>query len=171
MTMTQGLITLIPKSKKGPFIIDNWRPISLLNNDYKILAVVFAIRFKRVLNSIIDKNQSGFMSNRHIFNNIRLVLDLIDYAGLINDDSFILFLDFFKAFNTVEHPFIYTCLYKLGFGPYFCNVIKTLYAGANSSVKISGGTAEILLRERREAGLSRLSLSFFGSCSNVLSFC
>ena len=65
-----------------------------------------------VLDLIIDKTQSGFMVDRHISNNIRLVLDLVDYSDLISEDSFILFLDFFKAFDTVEHLFIFQCLEK-----------------------------------------------------------
>jgi len=93
-TLTQGLITLIPKPKKDLLLIDNWRPVSLLNNDYKILALLFAKRLKSVLDSVIDETQSGFMTNRHIVNNIRLVLDLLDYSELIQEDSFILFFRF-----------------------------------------------------------------------------
>ncbi len=85
--MKQGVICLIPKPKKDTLLLDNWRPVSLLNNDYKLFALIFTKRFKFVLNSIIDENQSGFMKNRHIFNNIRLVFDLIDYSELIEDDS------------------------------------------------------------------------------------
>lgn len=87
--MTEGVICLIPKPQKK-------RPISLLNNDYNIFALVFAQRFKLVLDSLIDESQCGFMRNRHIFNNIRPIFDLIDYSDLIKDDSFILFLDFLK---------------------------------------------------------------------------
>lgn len=85
-TLCQGLITLIPKLNKDPLLIDNWRPITLLNNDYKIIALVLAKRLKSVLHSIIDETQSGFMQKRHISNNIRLVLDVLDYSDLI--DSF-----------------------------------------------------------------------------------
>ncbi len=88
-TLCQGLITLIPKSNKDPLFIDNWRPITLLNNDYNILALVLAKRLKHVLNSIIDETQSGFMQKRHISNNIRLVLDMMDYSDYINSDGFI----------------------------------------------------------------------------------
>lgn len=52
-------------------------------------------------------------SNRHISNNVRLVFGLIDYSELISDDSFILFLDFYKGFDTVEHPFIIIVLKDL----------------------------------------------------------
>lgn len=41
-TMTQGVITLIPKPNKDKECLENWRPITLLNNDYKILALILA---------------------------------------------------------------------------------------------------------------------------------
>lgn len=50
-----------------------------------------------VLDYIIDETQSGFMRNRHISNNIRLVLDLIDYSD--DDESFILFFRFLQGFQ------------------------------------------------------------------------
>lgn len=43
-TVTQGLTTLIPKPNKDKLLIDNWRPICLLNNDYKIFALLLAKR-------------------------------------------------------------------------------------------------------------------------------
>lgn len=116
--------------------LNNWRPICLLNNDYKIIALILAKRIKEVLDTIIDETQSGFMRNRHISNNIRLVLDILDYSELIFDESLILFLDFYKAFDTLEHQFIFHCLKKLGFGEFFCTAIKTLYANGNSSIKM-----------------------------------
>lgn len=88
--MTHGVITLIPKPEKDRNCLENWRPITLLNNDYKIFALVFANRLKEVLDTIIDESQSGFMRKRHNANNIRLVLDLLDYNELITDNSFIL---------------------------------------------------------------------------------
>lgn len=93
-TLTQGLITLIPKPNKDLLLIDNWRPICLLNDDYEIMALVLANRMKEFLDTIIDETQSGFMRNRHLSKNMRLVLDLLDYSDLVSDYSFILFLDF-----------------------------------------------------------------------------
>lgn len=125
-TMTQGLMTLIPKSNKDTSFLDTWRPITLLNKDYKIFTLLLAKRLKKVLDSIIVETQSGFMSKRHITNNIRLVLDVLDYPEIIHDNAFILFLDFYKAFDTVEHQFILQPLNKFGFGDYFSSAIKTL---------------------------------------------
>lgn len=41
-SLCQGLITLIPKPQKYSLNLDNWRPITLLNNDYKIIAICLA---------------------------------------------------------------------------------------------------------------------------------
>ena len=122
--MTQGIITLIPKPNKDKENLENWRPITLLNNDYKVLAIIFANRMKYVLDSIIDESQSGFMRKRHIANNVRLILDVLDYSDLINDNSFLLFLDFYKAFDSLEHGFILKALDKLGFGNFFVKLLE-----------------------------------------------
>lgn len=132
-SLNQGLITLIPKPQKDSLLLDNWRPISLLNNDYKIIAT---------LDDIIDETQSGFMTGRHITNNIRLVIDILDHSELITDNSFILFLDFYKAFDSIEHKFMFKALDIFGFGNMFKRSVKTLYAGANSSIKLPFGTTK-----------------------------
>ena len=70
ITQKQGLITLLPK---------NWRPITLLNVDYKLLSGVLASRIKEVLPSIIQSEQKGFLKNRYIGENIRTIADSLEY--------------------------------------------------------------------------------------------
>jgi len=65
-SLTQGITVLIPKPNKDKLFLVNWRPICLLNNDYKILALLLARRLRSVLDSIIDETQSGFMNKRHM---------------------------------------------------------------------------------------------------------
>lgn len=76
------------------------------------------------------------MQNRHISiynNNIRLVLDILDYySDLIQDDSYILFIDFYKAFDSLEHDFMMVTLSKFGFGNFFCKAVKTLYTNGKT---------------------------------------
>ena len=121
-TMKQGVITLIPKPGKDPKLIDNLRPITLLNKDYKILT--YANRLKTGVTDIISDTQSGFIKGRSIHNNIWLIFDLIDYKDLIEDESFILFLDFFKAFDMTEHNFMFRTIELFGFGDTFLNFVK-----------------------------------------------
>ncbi len=147
-SLCQGLISLIPKANKDTTLIDNWRPITLLNNDVKVFAIIFAERLKKCLEQIIDDCQSGFMKGRHISNNIRLVLDLIDYNEYIDSESFIFFVDFYKAFDTVSHKFLFETLDFFGFGNFFKRAIYTLYNGCNSSVKLMNGTTPRVFLER-----------------------
>lgn len=141
---------MIPKSRKYLLLLDNWRPISLLNNDYKIFALIFANRIKSIIDPLIDEAQSGFLKKRHISNNIRLILDLLDYSNLCMDKGFILFLDFYKAFDTLEHAFIFRSLKTFGFGEFFCKAIQTMYTNANSSVKRGSSSRFYLKRGVRQ---------------------
>ncbi len=137
-TIKQGIITLIPKPGKDSKILANLRPITLLNTDYKIVTLVYANRLKSNLDKIIRDSQSGVMKDRSIHSIIRSVIDLLDYKHLIEDDGFILFLDFYKALDLVEHPFIFQCFKLLGFGNKFQATIESLY---DSSISLPGGTS------------------------------
>lgn len=139
-SLCQGLITLIPKPQKDILILDNWRPITLLNNDYKIFALCLANKLKTVLHDVIEESQNGFMTGRYIIDNIRLILDLLDYSDFISEDSFILFLHFQKAFDSVEHNFLFKTLDLFDFGEHFKRSVRTLYSAANSSIKLPHGT-------------------------------
>ena len=135
----QGVITLIEKENKNPLYIKNYRPITLLNVDYKILAKVMATRIKDVLNKIIHLDQVGYMKNRYIGEAIRLIDDMIFHS--INDcdqDIFLIAVDFEKAFDSVSHSFLFKVLELFGFGPSFCSWVKTMYNGISSCV-MNGG--------------------------------
>uniref|UniRef100_A0A3P9J195 Reverse transcriptase domain-containing protein n=1 Tax=Oryzias latipes TaxID=8090 RepID=A0A3P9J195_ORYLA len=139
-TTKHGIIVSIPKPDKDPRLIDNRRPITLRNSDYKLLTYIFASRLQTGLSELIAETQSGFLKGRSIHNNIRLVMDIIEYRHLIKDNGFILFLDFYKAFDSVEHPFIMTALENFGFGTKFRNLIYGLYQNINSCVILPNGT-------------------------------
>ncbi len=96
--MSQGLISLIPKPGKDLLSFNNWRPIILIRNDAKLLALISAHRLKLCLHEVIDHCHSGFMSGRHISNNIRLVLDLIDYNKFLDKQQFHIVCGFLQSF-------------------------------------------------------------------------
>lgn len=150
--MKQGVIKLIPKPGKDKKILSNLRRVTLLNTDYKLFTKVLATRLKTGISKIISSTQSGFLKGRSIHNNIHLVLDLIDYNHLIKDDGFMLFLDFHKAFDSIEHAFIMHTLKHFGFGNAFLDMIVMLYTDINSCVSLSDGTCS---RFRVERGIRR----------------
>ncbi len=100
-------------------------PIPLLNSDYKLLACIYAEKLKPCLADVISNTQSRFIKCRHISNNISLLIDILDYSEIVNNESFILFVDFYKAFDTVEHVFMFEALSRFGFGRSFINMIYT----------------------------------------------
>ena len=69
----QALIMLIDKKDTDRSLLDNWRPISLLNTDVKILSKALAFRIKKVLPNIIHHNQSGYVEGRYIGETIRTI--------------------------------------------------------------------------------------------------
>jgi len=74
----RGIITLIPKKNKDKMLLDNWRPISLLNTDYKIATRAIASRVLKILPGIIHSDQTGYVKKRFIRQNIRLISDFIE---------------------------------------------------------------------------------------------
>lgn len=80
----------------GEQIIDNLRPVTLLNNDYKLLEhIIYTICLKKGIYQV-NETKSGFLNGRSIYN-IHLILDILDYREMIQDKSFILFLNFKKS--------------------------------------------------------------------------
>ena len=124
--------------KKGDRkLIKNYRPITLLNIDLKIITKTLADRLIKVIPSIIHHNQTC-VPGRHIENNIFLTQDLIDHANLTNRNLAIIFLDQEKAFDRMSHEFILKTLERFGFGKYFIKWVKTICCDTKSFVKVNG---------------------------------
>lgn len=71
-------VSLIPKEGKDPLFPQSYRPISLLNVDYKNLMTIMTSRMMKVLVKFIHHDQSGFLKNRYLRDSIRWVLNVID---------------------------------------------------------------------------------------------
>ncbi len=79
----RGILALIPKKSKDLRRLKNWRPLTLLNTDYKILTKTLATRLQTVISKIIHIDQSAYIKGRFIGNNIRNIFDIIDFAKLL----------------------------------------------------------------------------------------
>ena len=99
--------------------LKNWRPISLLNVDYKIISKVVTTRLSRVLGSVVFPDQTCSVPDRSISSNVVLLRDVFDYIERTDEAAILISLDQEKAFDRVDRSFLYDLLRHLGFGPNF----------------------------------------------------
>ena len=137
----RGIIKLIPKKDKDVTHLRNWRPISLLNTDYKLLSHMFANRLQKILDKIIHSDQNGYVKGRFIGKNIRTILDIIEISQDENTSNLITFIDYEKAFDNIEWKFLQKALRAFGFNDNFIKWIFTLYKDTNSCVINNGFTS------------------------------
>ena len=90
----QAVITLIEKKGKDRTLLENWRPISLVNVDAQIISKAIANRIKKVLPNIVHHNQSGYMKDRFIGETARSSLDVMDFTKRENLPGLLIFIDF-----------------------------------------------------------------------------
>ena len=134
----RGIINIIPKDGKDLRYLRNWRPVSLLNTDYKILTKTLCNRLQNVLPKLIHADQVGYVKGRYIGQNVRIIKDVMSYADSKMIPGYLLLVDFEKAFDKVEWPFMLKCLEFYNFGVNFVKWIKILYTDIQSCVSNNG---------------------------------
>ena len=142
-TQSSAGLTLIHKGKDLPRnILKNWRPISLTNTDYKILAKCLANRACKVIEKIVTKDQVGYIKGRNISTTIRTIDDIIEYWNLKDRPGILLALDFQKAFDSISKQFMLCAFRKFGFGTDFLQWVSTLFKNTRSCIIYNGWVSE-----------------------------
>ena len=134
---TEGWICPLYK-KKDRRDIANYRPITLLNSDYKLLTKILALRLASSAPHIIHENQAGFIPGRVITDQIRLTQMVLHYAEATEENGVIVALDQEKAYDKIAHDYLWLTLEKYGLPPSFITTIKSLYESAETLVIING---------------------------------
>ena len=140
ISQRRGVITLLPKEDGSLLDLHNWRPITLLNVDLKIAAKAIAKRLETVLPNLIHPDQTGFVKGRYIGENIRLISDVLDLTKDQNIPGILVALDFRKAFDSLEWPFIMRTLDAFNFGSSMKRWISTFYKDIESAILNNGYT-------------------------------
>ena len=165
----KGSVTRLIYKKRGDIKnLKNWRPISLLNLDYKIISKVLTSRLAKVLESIVNPDQTCSVPGRSIFSNVTLLRDITDYIQETDECAILVSLDQEKAFDRVDRTFLLQLLEIYGFGPDFCRWITTLYDDAFMRIIINDCLSSKVCLQRGVRQGDPLSPLLYVICVEVL---
>ena len=144
-----GLITVLHKAgdRSDPA---NYRPITLLNSDYRLLAKVLVHRLSPHLPKVIGPEQTAFIKGRSIGDSIHLLQLLPHLLAREGRWAMAVFCDFRKAYDTVDRAFLLSILQRLGVGPGFLAWVRLLLANTRSAALVNGALSN---PERFNAGV------------------
>jgi hypothetical protein len=124
--MPISYITLLCKNLDQQQLLTNWRPTSILNVDYKIVSRVLVGRILKVIEHVINVNQTSTVPRRSVTNNMTTIRDVMSFYRETNRNLYVLTVDQAKAFDRVEHNFLHVVLDRFGFGQQFKAWIRLL---------------------------------------------
>lgn len=161
--------SLIPK-KKQAIEMKDFRPISCCNVIYKVISKILANRLKLILPKFIAQNQSTFVKERLLMENVLLATELVkDYLKASISPRCTLKIDISKAFDSVQWSFLLNILSALNFPEKFVHWIRLCISTASFSVQVSGELAGYFGSQRGLRQGCSLSPYLFVICMNILS--
>ena len=133
-----AILTLLKKEGATEGSMKSFRPLSLMNLDYKILSKTLCNRLMPIMNQIIHHNQTYCVPGRMIHDNIHLIRSIIEHQQRIRDPFGIISWDQEKAFDRVDHGYLMAALRSFGFGNSFVKWIALLYKNSTFRIRFNG---------------------------------
>jgi len=124
--------------KKERDDIKNYRPITLLNTDYKLLMKSLALQLAKHVHQLVHPDQTGFIPNRSIFDPIQLTQTICAYADFMEEDGTIVALDQEKAYDRIDHGYLVHVLHHFNLPEPFIKTVQSLYGNAHTAAMVNG---------------------------------
>lgn len=160
----QATISVIHKEGKDRLNCSSYRPISVLNIDYKLFTSILSKRIQGILPQLISTDQTGFIPQRQTHDNITRTLHILNQIKKHQIQAAVISLDAEKAFDSVSWAFLYRVLERFGFHSDFVKVIEALYTKPTAQIKINGNlsnTIELERGTRQGCGISPLLFALY----------
>ncbi len=161
-------ITLLPKEGKDLSNISNWRPITLTNCDLKIYTKLISNRVSKVLDKIIHKSQTAYIPGRNVHDNLRMFEFYRRYCEEHDIDAVLMSMDAKKAFDSVDHKYMFRTVKKYGFSDEFIKTIKMLYNDIKADILVNGFRTTLIRIRRCVKQGDALSCALFIICIDPL---
>ena len=126
-SLREGLIAIMYKNKGCRADLVNYRPITLLNSDLKLLTAILANRLAKVVCEISDIDNTAYAQGRYITDNIMLTQILQSFLDNEESPGYLIFYDVLKCFDMISWDSIHHTFEHLRFGPSMIRWVHTLY--------------------------------------------
>jgi hypothetical protein len=146
-----GAIVAILKPGGDPLETIGYRPITLLNTDYRLLARVLADRLQPALQAVVSPLQTAYLRGRRSGANIQTLQLLAD--GLpVDSEVVVALLDFAKAYDTIDCGFLIGVLREMGVGEACCTWVQTLLSATRARAVINVYASALVFQPKSIAG-------------------
>ena len=139
-SFTRTVIKLIPK-KPVSRTVEDYRPISLINTDQKILSHLLANRLKNKLTSLIGSHQTAYLPQRSIHSSLTQVNLNLEQ---LTDEDCLVACDFSKAFDKINRTYLFALLQQIGLHPSTLALIKAMYHHTDAFLDINGSLSPVI---------------------------